>query len=62
VNGDFSGDLAQSSATLGKVLFLATTNIRGTVEFDMPAGVQLGVIGIRTPAARTYTTLPALLK
>jgi hypothetical protein len=62
-NGEFSGDLAQYSATLGNVLFPETANIRGTIEFDAPSpSVQVGVIGIRTPATRTYTTLPALAK
>ena len=44
--------------------YKATTNIRGTVEFDTPAGAQIGALGIRIPAgtARTYTTLPALAK
>ena len=44
--------------------YKATTNIRGTVEFDAPAGAQIGALGIRIPAgaARTYTTLPALAK
>jgi hypothetical protein len=62
-NGDFSGDLAQYSATLGAVLFPETANIRGTVEFDAPSNsVPIGVIGIRTPAALTYTSLPALVR
>ena len=61
-NGEFSGVLAQYSATLGAVLFPETANIRGTVEFDAPAGAQIGVLGVRTPPTRTYTTLPALVK
>ena len=62
-NGDFSGDLAQYSATLGAVLFPETANIRGTVELDAPSNsVPIGVIGIRTPAALTYTSLPALVR
>ncbi|HSR08341.1 MAG TPA: Ig-like domain repeat protein [Bryobacteraceae bacterium] len=63
-NGDFAGDLAQNSPTLGRVLFPATANIRGTVEFDAPAGVHIGVIGIRTPptSTPTYTSLPALAR
>jgi len=42
----------------------ATANIRGTIEFDTPAGAQIGALGIRIPnvAAHTYTTLPALAK
>ncbi|HSR05696.1 MAG TPA: DUF4185 domain-containing protein [Bryobacteraceae bacterium] len=41
-----------------------TTNSRGTIEFDTPAGAQIGALGIRIPsgAAHTYTTLPALAK
>jgi hypothetical protein len=41
-----------------------TANIRGTIEFDTPAGAQIGALGIRIPtgAAHTYTTLPALAK
>ena len=61
-NGEFAGDLAQQSATLGAVLFPETANIRGTLEFDAPSGAQIGVIGIRTPPTNTYTTLPALVK
>ena len=63
-NGDFSGDLAQNSPTLGRILFPATANIRGTVEFDVPAGTHIGVMGIRTPPTPTptYTSLPALAK
>jgi hypothetical protein len=42
----------------------ATLNKRGTIEFDAPAGIQIGAVGIRIPAgaAHTYTTLPALAK
>jgi hypothetical protein len=42
----------------------ATANSRGTIEFDTPAGAQIGALGIRIPAgaAHTYTTLPALAK
>ena len=42
----------------------ATLNKRGTIEFDAPAGIQIGALGIRIPAgaAHTYTTLPALAK
>lgn len=41
-------------------LFPETANIRGTVEFDTPAGAQISVLGIRSPPALTFTTLPAL--
>ncbi len=42
----------------------STQNKRGTIEFDAPAGVPIGALGIRIPAgdAHTYTTLPALAK
>ncbi len=39
-----------------------TANKQGTVEFDAPIGVQIGALGIRTPIAHTFTTLPALAK
>jgi len=44
--------------------YAATQNKRGTIEFDAPAGVPIGALGIRIPAgaAHTYTTLPALAK
>ncbi len=42
----------------------AAANIFGTIEFDTPAGAQIGALGIRIPTgtAHTYTTLPALAK
>jgi hypothetical protein len=50
--------------TLVKDRYPFTANIRGTIEFDTPAGAQIGALGIRMPAgaAHTYTTLPALAK
>ena len=50
--------------TLVSDKYPATLNKRGTIEFDAPAGVQIGALGIRIPtgAAHTYTTLPALAK
>ncbi len=42
--------------------FPATANIRGTVEFYAPSGAMIGALGIRTPVALTFTTLPALAK
>ena len=50
--------------TLGTQKYTATANIRGTIEFDTPAGAQIGALGIRIPtgAAHAYTTLPALAK
>jgi sugar lactone lactonase YvrE len=54
-----NGDL---SFTLVKDKYPQTANIRGTIEFDAPGGVQIGAVGIRAPAALTYTSLPALAK
>ncbi len=42
--------------------YAATANIRGTIEFDTPAGGQIGALGIRIPVAHTFTTLPALAR
>ena len=42
--------------------YAATANIRGTLEFDTPAGAQIGALGIRIPLAHTFTTLPASAK
>ena len=50
--------------TLGSDRYAGALNKRGTIEFDTPAGAQIGALGIRIPAvaAHTYTTLPALAK
>ena len=48
--------------TLGIDRYPTTANIRGTIEFDSPAGSQIGALGIRIPPAHTFTTLPALAK
>ncbi len=43
--------------------YAATANIRGTIEFDTPAGGQISVLGIRTTplgTSNTLTTIPAL--
>jgi hypothetical protein len=40
--------------------FPVTANIRGTVEFDTPAGGQISVLGIRFTPPGTFTTIPAL--
>jgi hypothetical protein len=53
-NGHTSFDLATQ--------FPAAANLRGTVEFDTPAGAQISVLGIRSPPALTFTTLPPLAK
>jgi hypothetical protein len=42
--------------------FPVTSGIRGTLEFDTPTSAEIGVLGIRTPPALTFTTLPALAK
>jgi hypothetical protein len=50
--------------TLGTDKYPGAATIRGTIEFDKPAGAQIGALGIRIPAvaAHTYTTLPGLAK
>ncbi len=53
-NGHYSGMLS--------TLFPATAGIRGTVEFDAPSGGAISVVGIRSPPALTFTTLPSLTK
>ena len=51
------------SFTLGSGKYPITAGIRGTIEFGTPANSQIGVLGIRIPAAaHTFTTLPALAK
>jgi hypothetical protein len=42
--------------------FPQTANIRGTIEFDATSGTPISVLGIRSPPALTFTTLPALAK
>ena len=47
--------------------FPVTAGIRGTVEFDTPGfgsatPAQISVLGIRSPPALTFTTLPPLAK
>jgi hypothetical protein len=58
-NGEFSGNPGTPN------LWPEIANVRGTIEFDAPAGAQIAVLGIRTTpdgTAHTYTTLPALTK
>jgi len=50
------------SFTLATDKYPATGNIRGTIEFDTPAGTKMGALGIRIPLAHTFTTLPALAR
>jgi hypothetical protein len=51
------------SFMLGSGKYPATAGIRGTIEFETPINAQIGVLGIRFPAAaHTFTTLPALAK
>jgi virginiamycin B lyase len=59
LNGNGHASFTLASQTQG---FPVTANIRGTVEFDTPAGAKLSVLGIRTPPSLTFTTLPALAK
>ena len=40
--------------------FPATANIRGTAEFDTPAGGHISLLGIRFSAANALTTIPVL--
>ncbi len=41
--------------------FPVTANIRGTIEFDTPAGGQISVLGLRfSPPNNALTTIPAL--
>jgi sugar lactone lactonase YvrE len=35
---------------------------RGVIEFDAPTGASISVLGIRSPPALTFTTLPAIAK
>ena len=51
-----------SAFTLAVDKFPATASIRGTIEFDAPAGSRISAVGIRVPPANTFTTLPALAK
>jgi hypothetical protein len=53
-----NGHISQVLTTL----FPTTANIRGTVEFDTPPGAAISVLGIRSPPALTFTTLPALAR
>jgi hypothetical protein len=48
--------------TLATDKYPMTANIRGTIEFDTPAGAQIGALAFRIPVAHTFTTLPALTK
>ena len=48
--------------TLAVDKYPAAAGLRGTIEFDAPAGAQIGALGIRIPVAHTFTTLPALVK
>jgi hypothetical protein len=40
----------------------STANIRGTAEFQTPAGAQISVVGVRSPSTLTFTSLPPLAK
>jgi len=71
IRKDTGASVAASTITLpsnGHTSFLlanqlpATAGIRGVLEFDTPPGAQISVLGIRSPPALTFTTLPALAK
>jgi hypothetical protein len=67
-NGNQLGTGTVSLAANGHSAFIlsqqfpATANIQGTVEFDTPAGGSIGVVGLRTPPALTFTTLPPMVR
>lgn len=42
--------------------FPVTAGTRGTVEFLTPPGTKISVLGLRTPLAHTFTTLPTLTR
>ena len=51
------------SAFVLSTQFPVTANIGGTIELLTPRrAARIGVLGIRTPLAHTFTTLPALTK
>ena len=50
------------SAFVVASLFPVTEGQRGTLEFMAPADGKISVLGLRTPAANTFTTLPALTR
>jgi hypothetical protein len=41
-------------------LFPQSASIRGTLEFDTPAGGQIGALGIRATPTGAYTTIPVM--
>jgi hypothetical protein len=49
-----------SAFTLATDKYPVTANIRGTIEFDTPAGAQIGALAFRIPVGHTFTTLPAM--
>lgn len=40
--------------------YSATGNVRGTIQFQAPAGSEIGVIGIRALSTGAYTTIPPI--
>ncbi|MEQ1948311.1 MAG: hypothetical protein ABL995_14055 [Bryobacteraceae bacterium] len=71
INDDTGATLQTTGITLGghgHVSFLlpnnfaAAQNKRGTVEFTVPSGAQIAVIGLRAKADGTLTTIPMLVK
>ena len=61
-NGAISLAANGHSAFVLEGQFPATSGKRGTLEFTVPANGQIGVVGIRTPPANTFTTLPVLTR
>lgn len=43
-------------------LSAATANQRGTIEFDVPAGSQIGTLGLRFTPSGVFTTIPVVAK
>jgi hypothetical protein len=69
---DDAGNLVQTTnitvAAHGHTAFMlpgtypAAAGIRGTVEFDTPAGGQISVVGLRATGDGTLTTIPVFMK
>ena len=58
LGGNGHSSFVLSDPVLG---FPVTASIRGTIEFDTPAGGQISVLGLRfTPPNNALTTIPAL--
>ncbi len=52
---------SRSFSPIQRLDFRSTANIRGTIEFDTPAGGRISVLGLRfSPPNSALTTIPAL--